>query len=504
MLDNKMVFQYIVFFSLGLLINAQFTAPFSIEKVPRSESNLISFLNTPSLDLSYKEDERTTTTICIGTPQQCFNLVIQTNSFYIWVNDAEYKSNKSPNKFNVKGSSSLERQMNTVKAKYYDYWAEGIIGNDVISIKDTSLGKMKFLIVNKSKGFNKIDGMIGLGYTPSRSESKFSFIQQLYAMKIIPHKVFAQKYHNATNGEITFGEIPKYIVEDYTNYGRCKALDKVVSGVKFKNKNWQCRLDALNFADVFRNDKVYRLTNKKVSFLEFRKRTLIPEYVFNYFKGHYFKPYLESKQCSIVKKKKYTTIKCASDVKIDNLNFVLGDWVMTVSNKDLWKPLKNEAKELILYKKENYDKFIIGRSILSHFHMVYDTQNKEIGFYGLVQYIGDSKPKQPKVYQLLKDDTSSIPIKAPQPTKPIIEQKPIEPTPSIDLPNTIAKNDIRKIASSFIIQVILGILIIIAIIVIALLALYSYVKYRRRTKFKNRDFYVQQTNAFLSTSQPFK
>lgn len=118
MLDNKMVFQYIVFFSLGLLINAQFTAPFSIEKVPRSESNLISFLNTPSLDLSYKEDERTTTTICIGTPQQCFNLVIQTNSFYIWVNDAEYKSNKSPNKFNVKGSSSLERQMNTVKAKY--------------------------------------------------------------------------------------------------------------------------------------------------------------------------------------------------------------------------------------------------------------------------------------------------------------------------------------------------------------------------------------------------
>ena len=166
--------------------------------------------------------------------------------------------------------------------------------------------------------------------------------------------------------------------------------------------------------------------------------------------------------------------------------------------------MKNEEKELILYKKENYDKFIIGRSILSHFHMVYDTQNKEIGFYGLVQYIGGSKPKQPKVYQLLKDDTSSIPIKAPQPTKPIIEQKPIEPTPSIDLPNTIAKNDIRKIASSFIIQVILGILIIIAIIVIALLALYSYVKYRRRTKFKNRDFYVQQTNAFLSTSQPFK
>ena len=239
--------------------------------------------------------------------------------------------------------------MNTVKAKYYDYWAEGIIGNDVISIKDTSLGKMKFLIVNKSKGFNKIDGMIGLGYTPSRSESKFSFIQQLYAMKIIPHKVFAQKYHNATNGEITFGEIPKYIVEDYTNYGRCKALNKVVSGVKFKNKNWQCGLNALNFADVFRNDKVYRLTNKKVSFLEFRKRTLIPEYVFNYFKGHYFKPYLESKQCSIVKKKKYTTIKCASDVKIDNLNFVLGDKWHTPTEeqmKELFDNTTNEESEL--------------------------------------------------------------------------------------------------------------------------------------------------------------
>lgn len=504
MLHNKIVFLYIFFISLGIFINAQFTAPFSIEKVPISESNLVSFLNTPSLDLSYKEDERTTTTICIGTPQQCFNLVIQTNSFYIWVNDDEYKTIKNPNKFNVKGSSSLERTMNTVKVKYYDYWAEGIMGKDVISIKDTALGKMNFLIVNKSKGFNKIDGMIGLGYTPSRKETKFSFIEQLYSKKVIPHKVFAQKYHNATNGEITFGEIPKYIVEDYKNYGRCRALDKVVTGIKFKNKNWQCTLNALNFANVFKRDKVYTLKNKKVSFLEFRKRTLIPDYVFNYFKSHYFKQLIQSKQCSIVQKKKYTTIKCSSDVEIDSLNFVLGDWVMIVPQKDLWKPLKNGEKELILYKKENYDKFIIGRSILSHFHMVYDTHNKEIGFYGLVHYIGNSSPKKPKVYQLLKDEPSSIPIKAPEPKKPIIEQKPIEANPSIELPNAITKSETRKIASSFIVQVILGILITIAIIVIALLALYSYIKYRRRTKFRNRDFYVQQTNAFLSTSQPIK
>ena len=41
MLDNKMVFQYIVFFSLGLLINAQFTAPFSIEKA--AAKNLLNF-----------------------------------------------------------------------------------------------------------------------------------------------------------------------------------------------------------------------------------------------------------------------------------------------------------------------------------------------------------------------------------------------------------------------------------------------------------------------------
>ena len=75
-----------------------------------------------------------------------------------------------------------------------------------------------------------MDGLIGLGYTPNSDERKFSIILQLFENGVIPHKVFSQKYFTEQKGQLTIGEIPKYIVKDYTHYGRCSALDKIVDG----------------------------------------------------------------------------------------------------------------------------------------------------------------------------------------------------------------------------------------------------------------------------------
>ena len=48
-----------------------------------------------------KKTNRTKTIMktCLGTPPQCFDLIIQTNSFYIMVPDAEVSSLSSKNKY---------------------------------------------------------------------------------------------------------------------------------------------------------------------------------------------------------------------------------------------------------------------------------------------------------------------------------------------------------------------------------------------------------------------
>ena len=94
-------------FTFLTIIKCQITSTFTIEKINKTESHLLSFAEIPSLDLDYKEEERTTTELCLGTPPQCFKLIIQTNSFYIWVSDGDSKVQKSVNKFHTKNSSTL-------------------------------------------------------------------------------------------------------------------------------------------------------------------------------------------------------------------------------------------------------------------------------------------------------------------------------------------------------------------------------------------------------------
>lgn len=486
-------------FTYLTIIKSQITSTFNIEKI-NTKSHLLSYTEIPSLDLDYKEKERTTTELCLGTPPQCFKLIIQTNSFYIWVSDAESKVQKSVNKFHTKNSSTLSRKYTEITSQYYANNVTGIEGVDILSIKGTKIGKVKFLLVSKSYGYQKVDGMIGLGYLPSINEKKFSIIEQLHKAKLIHHKVFAQKYLNSTTGEFTIGEIPKYIVEDYKHYGRCKAMDKVIDVRHYKNKNWQCELKALNFGNIFEPSRLYSLKKKKVSFLEFRKRTLIPKFVFDYLRNKYFKKAIDSGKCEIKKKKRYSMIVCDQDFEVQNLNIVLGSWVMAIPNQKLWKPLKNEKKEFILYQKTNYDKFIIGRSILMHFHMVYDTQNKQIGFYGpTVQHFGNLKVTKPKTYHQLLDDYENAPVKSDKPTssKPILVG---EVEPKDDGAKTIEINN-KTFSTAFILKIIFVFFIILGVFAILLFALYSYVRFRRKTKFKNRDFYVKKTETFLASAQ---
>ena len=74
--------------------------------------------------------------------------------------------------------------------------------------------------------------------------------------QIIFHKVFTQSFTTSKKGELTFGKIPDKIVNDYKNYGRCQALDKIQNGERYKNRSWQCQLTGVFYGDVYSPSKV--------------------------------------------------------------------------------------------------------------------------------------------------------------------------------------------------------------------------------------------------------
>ena len=63
-------------------------------------------------------------------------------------------------------------------------------------------------------------------------------------------------------------------MKDYTHYGRCSALDKIVDGKKYKNNNWECKIDSIYYGDDEQNIIPLSSQNEqRMSFLSYRKRS---------------------------------------------------------------------------------------------------------------------------------------------------------------------------------------------------------------------------------------
>ena len=153
-----------------------------------------------------------------------------------------------------------------------------------------------------------MDGMIGLGFTPNSYEIQFSILEQFYRNKIISHRVYMQKFSSEKSGEILFGELPEEAFNDTIHYGRCSAVDVQREGKKYKNKNWQCQINAIFFTEknnfqVVNENEWMKFNNKNIAFNSNNKRSYIPKTLLETFIDIYFKDLIESKKCEVKEKR---------------------------------------------------------------------------------------------------------------------------------------------------------------------------------------------------------
>ena len=313
---------------------------------------------------------------CLGTPPQCFHLGVQTNTFYIWVRSSNSREKESKlNTFDITKSTTIQKNNQYFQRRIFGRKVTGFEARDILTIKGKEYSRINFLVLETTDTFRDIEGFIGLGYTPNANERKFSIIQQLFENGVIPHKVFTQKYFTLNKGQLTIGEIPKYIVKDYTHYGRCAALDKIIKGKKYKNNNWECKIDSIYFGNDEQNViSMSPYKEQRMSFLSYRKRSFVPLEIFDQIGLNYLNNEIKEGKCTVKHEQRYSFYECEKDVNIQNLTFVFGDWEFTIEGKNMFK-LNREGnlKELILYHKDNFEHFLLGRSILKEFEMVYDT-----------------------------------------------------------------------------------------------------------------------------------
>lgn len=488
---------YLTFILLIVSTTSQIIWDFHVEDIEENinnrklNSNLRSTFEVPTEN---ELDFKTVINACLGTKPQCFNLGVQTNTFYIWVRSSTSKEkDEKTNSFDFSKSTTLQRNNNYFQKRIFGRRITGFEARDILSISGKEYSKINFLIVESSESFRIMDGLIGLGYTPNSNERKFSIILQLFENGVIPHKVFSQKYFTEKTGQLTIGEIPKYIVKDYTHYGRCSALDKIVNGKKFKNNNWECKIDSIYYGNDEKN--VISIpgnadNEQRMSFLSYRKRSFVPLEIFDQIGKTYLKKEIKEGKCVVKHELRYSFYECDENTNIQNITFVFGDWEFMVDSKNLLvKKKEGDKKEFILYHKDNFEVFLLGRSILKGFEMVYDYANKQIGFYHeSVKYKGKQKVTPPKIFEFLEDEEDFQPITLRDGHQILPETKPEE----VKIKNT------EDVEESFIYQItdviknILSILILVVVIIIASAIIIYSRKYSNKKKVKKAVKYLQE------------
>ena len=516
----------IKFFILIILISytleSSLSFPFYIINKSEKTTTPNTFLSyAESLTLSFpvvpNNEDFMCLELCISSSKYCRLFVIHGQSFYIWVQDiknkdksVEYAKKYDPNK-----STTSQVTRILIKIEYEE--SQTITGYSIIDnlyLKDKLLMKGSFLSATESSSFQGDEGMIGLGYRGSSKEEKYSFINQLYHNGIIFHRVFTQNFEKGDQGIISFGEIPKNIVDDYKNYGRCPALHKIVDGKKVKNRKWECEINGIYFGDEYDESKVKKYENTRASFFSFRQRALVPQDVFDYFEKNYFDKYISDGTCKKFSVKNYDIFGCKNILEdAPKINIIYGDWVMSLPPSKLFSYKKtSELYEFIIYHQTNFESWSLGRPIVRLFHMVYDYQNQEVGFYSKedVKYINkETEPSKPKLYQKLPDSSDDVNDADDNDDLSELDEegkdKENKNRNSFDIMEEIKKESgiTNKSKSNtmkgaiFIQKLFYGFLIIMGIIVVLFLA-FLYYRHKHRPKNLSSEYFIKKANELTS------
>ena len=504
------IFFIIIFISIEQISSQKLAFPFHIisNSVPsKKNSNLKSLIEMDKIPVSLNEEERMCLEFCFGTPKACHLLTIHPQSFLIWVMDARSKIlDKKKLIYDATKSTTGRYNQSIIEIKLdTDKTLKGNVAFDRIYTKDSFLFRGVFLSAIASNHYTD-EGMIGLGYRGHPFEERYSFINQLFFNGLIYHKVFTQSFKDDENGLITFGEIPKEIVNNYKKYGRCSALNVEKDGKIYKNRKWECGIDGIYFGDVYDEKFIHLLVNTRTSFFSFRKRALVPKEIFNF-----FVELIKNNICERLLIGKYDTIKCDREI-IDGpkINLIFGDWAMSLPvNKLITYNKKTKSYEFIFYNKKNFEHWSLGRPVVRLFHMVYDYQNQEIGFYSEknVIYINkESEPAPPKIYErltdggeLVDDNENNDPNLVEENEENIKRRKNRKTTgeivEDIKKESGITESTVTKtVSSAMTIQNAFRIFIIIVIICFIGFAAFLYYRHKRKMKLLKSDYFLQKAN----------
>ena len=326
------------------------------------------------------------TEICVGTPEQCFNVLYDTGTPYLILGIPNTNLNNK-NNYNSLMSDTFSATCDKLFAIPFK---SSVISAREVKDKVSIIPKYRlpylfsFVISWNSTETFEYDGILGLGnyYPKSDNENsfdeRFSFIHYLKKNGIISKLIFGHEYQDRTHGNIYFGEEPKSMKKGYF---KCK----VQNFISYANK-WHCQLLSMYYS----NGENYTTLSSTAAF----------DTGYSFIKGPYWQvsnildklKEIGGKKCDYVfqiidESNELVRLVCDLNIKISkfpDISFDIVGFKMTLLNRDLFRKIKIKGGEIkyeaIFIGDSTYNFWNFGEPILKNYDMVFNYEDNTVGF----------------------------------------------------------------------------------------------------------------------------
>ena len=337
-------------------------------------------LKSDSIELDFFEKNNFfTVPIYLGSKEEKFEVQIDTTTSLTWVPSptTTYKVNK----FNPKNSETCKVSNLTFEIDDEDGNVKGLSLYDTISVGPYTLDSFGFVLIDSFqqnfKDYNQ--GKLGLGFRHEHGVN-FNWIGSLKKNGFIEKEIFSILPNER---KLVIGDIPEeYEGEKYTkcNLVETNDLDDVYRA------GWVCEMTHIYFGIDTKNKKLEMAlqVDARVTFDSAYKYISMPKRHLDAFNKQFLEQYYED-SCIQIKEKNEIYYVCDADEKIPTgaIAFVIGGYGYVIPWNKLFKKIFDDKFEMLIrFHKENDDIFTFGYPFVSQFTVVYNAEDKELGFYG--------------------------------------------------------------------------------------------------------------------------
>jgi hypothetical protein len=322
-----------------------------------------------------------TVPVSFGSKEEVFNVQVDTTTSETWI--PSYKTTLKVKKYNITQSTKGQKTNKTFEVEDEDGDVRGKACYDSVKVGDVMLDHFGFVLVDEFEFEFKdfAQGKLGLGYKQEHGID-FNFIGKLKEKKLIEKEVFSI---NADTKELVIGEIPTSFKNQL--YTTCSVAETNDLDDEYRQA-WSCELTHI----IFNLDKKQKNkdldyafeANARVTFDSAYPYISIPKRHLKAFKQNFMNTYFNNSYKE-VKEDDATYFICTDEslVKHASISFIMEGYAYIIPSEKLFiQNDKGEYEMLIRFYKENDNIFSFGNPFVNFFTLVYDYEEKEVGFLG--------------------------------------------------------------------------------------------------------------------------